>query len=194
MELTEEQKERSRKNRERALEIRRRKQEEAKEKEKLMREEQLKQQQREEGRYKPNAETNSNAFNAGESTRNAKTQEKITNNEQIAKEESKDEDDVELEDFEIDASPYVTKKDAMKVYCLPEGTIAVCSYVEKDNPRQPKWNKMKLYQRSEIRKWARERWGSLEGLVAERRKREMKRFEKDLEDVKDVFKTKKRKK
>lgn len=188
MAMTEEQKERARKNRERALEIRRRRMREEAE-EKLIREEQLKQ-ERNKFEFTSDVQTHSSA---GDTTRNTKTQENMASNTELTKEEKEDESNVQLEDFEIDASPYVTKQDARNVYCLPEGTIAVCSYIEKDNPRQSKWNKMKLYRRSEIRKWARERWGGLDGLVAERRKREMKRFERDLDDVKDIFSTKKRK-
>lgn len=92
----------------------------------------------------------------------------------------------ELEDFERGAPPHVSKAEAMRVYCLPEGTLAVCRVVaEKDNPRNKNWTKMKLYDRQEIRRRARERFGGLEGLQEERRRREEKRFEKDLEKVKE---------
>lgn len=101
--------------------------------------------------------------------------------------EENDDDGVELEDFEIGAAPKVTKKEAMSMYCLPEATLQVCSFVTKDNPRRKGWSSMKLYDRSEIRRRARERHGGLEGLVAERKKREQKRFEKVLEQTKDVF-------
>jgi DNA-repair protein complementing XP-A cells len=98
------------------------------------------------------------------------------------------EESVPLEDFEIDASPYVTASEAMKKYCLPQGTLDVCAFIEKDNPRNTKFSKMKLYMRSDIRKRARERWGGLEGLQTERRRRELNKFQKDLDDVKHVFK------
>lgn len=98
------------------------------------------------------------------------------------------EDSLPLEDFEIDASPYVTASEAMKKYCLPQGTLDVCTFIEKDNPRNSKFSKMKLYMRSEIRKRARERWGGLEGLQTERRRRELNKFQKDLDDVKHIFK------
>lgn len=98
------------------------------------------------------------------------------------------EEHVQLEDFEVDASSHVTAAEAMKKYCLPQGTLDVCEYIEKDNPRNAKFSKMKLYLRSEIRRRARDRFGGLEGLQEERRKREMKRFQKDFEDVNNVFK------
>merc|ERR1712176_753125 len=97
-------------------------------------------------------------------------------------------EDVELEEFEINASSFVSKKEAKEMYCLPEGTLAVCSFGEKDNPRNRGWTKMKLYDRSEIRTRARKRYGGMEGLIAERESRIMKRFKKDLEETKDVFK------
>jgi len=159
MALTEEQQERITLNRERALGIRKRKEQEAETK--------IEKQEKEESIGKHVKETkNANAI----------------------REKEKDEG-VELEEFEIDASPYVTKHDAMKMYCLPEGTMAVCTYEEKNNPRQPKWNKMKLYHRSEIRRRARERFGGLEGLIEERNKRDFKRFEKDFDGANDIFRS-----
>lgn len=98
-----------------------------------------------------------------------------------------DDDECSLEDFERDASPYVSKTEAQKTYCIPLGTIEVCSYVERDNPHQKGWSKMKLYHRSEVRRRAWKRFGGKEGLIAEREKRKKRRFEKDMEEVKDVF-------
>lgn len=146
--LTEEQKELIRKNRERALELQRKKRKERDSKEVLQ---------------------------GGEGVENtAKRQ--------------KDGENVELEAFEVNASHLVTKKEAKEIYCLPDGTLEVCSFVEKENPHRKGWNKMKLYERSDIRSRARKRYGGMEGLIAERNKRAKKRFEKDLEKTKDIFK------
>mmetsp|Transcript_24133 Transcript_24133/g.35945 ORF Transcript_24133/g.35945 Transcript_24133/m.35945 type:complete len:197 (-) Transcript_24133:313-903(-) len=195
MVLTDEQRERIKRNRERALEIRRKKEKERQE-----------------------AQTKAQA--GSQTIANEGTKEVVirVGNDQAAKEEPSEEnvkqtksnnqthisnndntteevdEGIELEDFEIGASQYVTKQQAMKIYCLPPGTLAVCSYIEKDNPRQSKWSKMKLYDRSEIRRRARKRFGGLNGLVEERRKREMKRFERDFEDSNDVFYNNKRQK
>jgi XPA protein C-terminus len=100
--------------------------------------------------------------------------------------EDKDEE-VELEDFEVGASEWVSKKEAISKYCLPEGTLAVCKYTEKENPHHKGWKPMKLYSRVEVRRRARERFGGLEELQAERRRREEKRFSNDLEKTKNVF-------
>mmetsp|Transcript_17357 Transcript_17357/g.34808 ORF Transcript_17357/g.34808 Transcript_17357/m.34808 type:complete len:191 (-) Transcript_17357:1109-1681(-) len=97
----------------------------------------------------------------------------------------------DLEDWEVGASAHVTKEEAMRKYCLPQGTLAVCSYVEKPNPRNKGWTPMRLYERADIRRRARERFGGLEGLVEERRKRDRKRFANDMKETKDVFKRRK---
>lgn len=191
MALTEEQQERMRKNKERALEIRRRKEEEAKAK-------QQQQQQQQEGVTETN---NTTQVNSSNSSNNNNNNTKISTNEaksaiksQIKNDKQELDEQMELEEFEIDASPYVTKQDAMKLYCLPSGTLEVCEFVEKDNPRNQKFSRMKLYHRSEIRRRARERFGGLDGLKEERGNRERKRFERDFEDVNNIFKSERKKK
>ena len=118
-----------------------------------------------------------------------KSNDDVTSQDGSKSEDSDDEgDNVELEDFEVGASPWVTKDEAMRKYCLPQGTLAVCSYEERPNPRNKGWKPMRLYKRSEIRRRARERFGGLEGLVEERRKRDKKRFANDMAETRDVFK------
>jgi hypothetical protein len=94
-----------------------------------------------------------------------------------------------LESFEVGAPPMITKREAMSVYCLPEGTLAVCQCVEKENPHRRGWSAMKLYHRSEIRRRARDRYGGLEGLISERKRREMKRCVNTMKKTKDIFKS-----
>lgn len=96
--------------------------------------------------------------------------------------------DVPLADFEEGASEWISKKEAMTQYCLPEGTMAICSYEEKKNPRNPSFKPMKLYKRGEIRYRALKRHGGLEGLVEERKKRRKRKLEKDMEEAMDIFK------
>lgn len=98
-----------------------------------------------------------------------------------------DGDESSPEDFELDASPYISKSEAQRSYCIPLGTLEVCSYIEKDNPHKRGWSKMKLYHRREVRKRARKRFGGKEGLAQERETRKCKRFEKDMAEMKDVF-------
>lgn len=93
-----------------------------------------------------------------------------------------------LEDFEIGASPFVTQTEASQQYCLPAGTLSVCTVVEeRANPRNARWAKVKLYARSEIRQRAHKRYGGIEGLRAEREKRARQRYEKDARRMKDLF-------
>ncbi|CAN0515407.1 unnamed protein product, partial [Scytosiphon promiscuus] len=37
----------------------------------------------------------------------------------------------------------VTKKEAKETYLLPEGTIAVLKFIERDNPHHSAWTKVK---------------------------------------------------
>lgn len=170
MELTEEQRERIRKNRERALEIQRKKRKQREEAEEL--------------KEKANKEEITN------NKKQQKIENEMTGNTKEGKtpEEAKSQRETPvLEDFEIGASEFVTKKEAMSMYCLPEGTLAVCAFTEKDNPHHKGWKPMKLYDRNEIRTKAYKRWNGRQGLAEERRKRQMKKFEKEMKQVDSVF-------
>ncbi|KAL7443273.1 hypothetical protein ACHAXM_008829 [Skeletonema potamos] len=107
----------------------------------------------------------------------------------VLSEDRKDCDDSEdesLEDFERDASAYISQTEAQRAYCLPKGTIDVLSYIERDNPHQRGWSKMKLYSRAEVRRRARKRYGGKTGLILEREKRKKKKYEKELKEVKEM--------
>lgn len=93
-------------------------------------------------------------------------------------------EDESVEDFELNASAYISQTEAQKLYCLPKGTIDVMSFIERDNPHQRGWSKMKLYSRSEVRRRARKRFGGKDGLIAERERRKKKKYEKELQEVK----------
>ena len=97
-----------------------------------------------------------------------------------------DSDDESLEDFERDASAYVSQTEAREKYCLPKGTIDVLSFTERDNPHQRGFSKMKLYSRAEVRRRARKRFGGKNGLIVEREKRKMRKYEKELKEVKKM--------
>jgi DNA-repair protein complementing XP-A cells len=76
----------------------------------------------------------------------------------------------------------------MNIYCLPIGTLNVCNVEERDNPHNPKWKPMKLYRRSEVRRRAHERYGDMDGLIAERTKRRQRKLHKDMEEAQNIFK------
>ena len=113
---------------------------------------------------------------------------------QEGNEDSKDKkgrvvEEVECEDWEVGLSEWVSKKEAVSKYCLPEGTLAVCEVSTKDNPHHKGWAPMKLYKRSELRERAYKRFGGKEGLIEERMKREQKRLSKDLKAADNLFKS-----
>lgn len=180
MVLTEEQKERIRVNRERAMGIRREREEERR---------RIQTVEKESGAMggfvpgsvvTPTEKKKKGAATNGATTGRGRPEGEI----------EEDEDDIELEEFERGASQFVSKKQAMKMYCLPDGTLSVCAFVEKSNPKQSTWSAMKLFHRSEIRRRARERYGGLEGLKEERERRELKRFERDFKCAEDIFEKK----
>jgi hypothetical protein len=166
MELTEEQRERIRKNRERALAIQKQR--------KVV--EQQKQQEQKEQQKKKRAYETTNEQEDPLNCNNKKPKAALLS---LSSEP--------LEDFEVGASEWVTKKEAKGQYCLPDGTLAVCEVQERENPRHKGWTPMKLYCRSEIRERAHKRHGGLEGLIAERKERRGKRLAKDMKEAAKVF-------
>jgi len=177
MVLTEEQKERIRKNKERALQIQKERREEKEKKE------------------SKNKKNNNNIQEKLKPSKKQKTTDCTTRTTSqstlctsTVTEDHHYHSNAPLEDFEEGASELVSKKESMTMYCLPEGTMAVCSNEEKQNPRNPLFKPMKLYKRSEIRYRAHKRHGGLEGLVKERNLRRERKLEKDMKEVRDIFK------
>lgn len=102
--------------------------------------------------------------------------------------EKSDDTSLPIEPFEEGASEWVTKKEAMTAYCLPEGTLAVLHVEERDNPHNKLWKPMKLYRRIEVRAWAHRRFGGLVWLQTERERRRQRKLEKDMREADNVFK------
>lgn len=75
-------------------------------------------------------------------------------------------------DFEL-----MTKSDAQKQFLLPDASMKVLRFMEKQNPRHTNWKPMKLYLRKQVRERSYRRWGGSEGLAAEREKREARQWE-----------------
>jgi DNA-repair protein complementing XP-A cells len=96
----------------------------------------------------------------------------------------------DCEEWELGLSEWVTKKEAVSRYCLPEGTLAVCEVAIKNNPHHIGWHPMKLYRRAEVRERAYKRHGGKGGLIKERNKREQQKLKKDLEEADEVFASK----
>lgn len=169
MGLTEEQKERIRKNRERALAIQK--------KRKFEKQKELENEKK--AKQKELQDYNKNGTTHEQQDHNSGKKQKMTTTTTTPR--------APMEDFEMGASDWCTKKEAKEQYCLPEGTLAVCEVQEKENPHHKGWTPMKLYRRSELRERAHKRYGGLEGLVAERNKRRKKRLDKDMKEALKVF-------
>lgn len=128
-----------------------------------------------------------NNKNTAASTERTIQEAEVTTNQNGDHDKNDDHDDF-LEDFERGASPWVTKQEALQRYCLPASTLAVCTvHATQPNPRQVNFAPMKLYARAEIRQRARQRFGGLAGLQAERRKREHAQLQRDLDRAKQFF-------
>mmetsp|Transcript_7126 Transcript_7126/g.19336 ORF Transcript_7126/g.19336 Transcript_7126/m.19336 type:complete len:180 (-) Transcript_7126:697-1236(-) len=179
MELTQEQLDRMHRNRERALAIQKRKREEREAAAAAKRQQEIEQQQQKQ-----------------QKRRKLETSE--TKDEAKKDKDKDDADDEEtkllqldvLEQFEENASSFVTKKEAMKMYCLPQGTLAVCECEERENPHHKGWTPMKMYKRTELRRRARKRFGGMQGLIEERQQRQEKRLMKDMAKAEAMFKRK----
>jgi len=162
--LTPELQERIRKNRENALKI------QAERKRKL----------EEKQRQADSASTSASAF---EHTKKPRTKE-----DSGCGERSKPRKEVEdCEEWEWGLPELITKKEAVTMYCVPEGTLAVCQVAAKDNPRHKGWAPMKLYRRTEVRERAYERHGGKERLIEERSKRQKRKLAKELCGADQIF-------
>jgi len=191
MALTEEQRERIRKNKERALQIQ-------KERRELKEKRESKNTNNDNNKRSNNNNNTNIQENSTPSKKHKTTVSTITTSQppstitttttSTTGAEDRFHSNAPLEDFEEGASELVSKKEAMSMYCLPEGTMAVCSYEEKQNPHNPLFKPMKLYKRSEIRYRAHKRHEGLEGLVNERNKRRKRKLDKDMEEARDIFK------
>eukprot|EP00526_Cylindrotheca_closterium_P023939 CAMPEP_0113639318 /NCGR_PEP_ID=MMETSP0017_2-20120614/20625_1 /TAXON_ID=2856 /ORGANISM="Cylindrotheca closterium" /LENGTH=187 /DNA_ID=CAMNT_0000550523 /DNA_START=468 /DNA_END=1031 /DNA_ORIENTATION=+ /assembly_acc=CAM_ASM_000147 len=186
MALTEEQKERIKQNRERALRIKKERMERlAKEKEDADKKRKLNQGGGGGGREGETLQAATIGNEGVVSTNNKK--QKLLEAGKKQQQQQEEKDDLELEEFEVGASEWITKSEAMKIYCVPQGTLAVCQVEERPNPHHASWKPMKLYLRSQVRQKGRKRFGGLEGLVEERNKRRQKQLEKDMAKARSIF-------
>ena len=187
MALTEEQRKRMEENRKRALEIRKKRE--------MEKEEAVGKEETAEGFFaappqQEGLQQKKRKVGSGDGETEPEEQKKKPSSNDFSEEREVDcdnSDDESLEDFERDASAYISQTEAQKTYCLPKGTIDVLSYIERDNPHQRGWSKMKLYSRAEVRRRARKRHGGKTGLIIEREKRKKTKYEKELKEVKKMF-------
>jgi hypothetical protein len=65
-------------------------------------------------------------------------------------------------------------------YLIPASSLCLMKFVERDNPRNRGWVGMKLYLRKHAREKAVKKWGSSEGLAVELEKRRSRKYKRDL--------------
>jgi DNA repair protein len=65
----------------------------------------------------------------------------------------------------------MTKTTAKTEYLLSDTDIAPLKYLERKNPRKQAWGMMKLYMKTDVVVVAQKKYGSMEGVERERRKR-----------------------
>ncbi len=81
----------------------------------------------------------------------------------------------------------ISRSDAISQFLVPEESIKSLQFMSKANPHNPGWTQMKLYLRKHVISLALERFGSLDALEIERKKREMVKFEKSLAKTDDIL-------
>lgn len=81
----------------------------------------------------------------------------------------------------------IPKAECTTKYLLPEDTVKIMKFQQKDNPYNAGWIPMKLFLRKHAIALAIHRFGSEKGLEAEKKKREEKKFEKSLEQTENIL-------
>lgn len=86
-----------------------------------------------------------------------------------------------------DAYDLIPKSEIISNYLLSEDSIKTLKFLNKNNPYNAGWTPMKLYLRKRVMQLSIQRFGSEEKLIQERKAREAKKFQKELEKTADTF-------
>jgi DNA repair protein len=81
----------------------------------------------------------------------------------------------------------ITKSECASAFLVPLDEMKWMKYHERTNPLKSGWKPMKLFLRKHAKEVAIRRFGSLEGLEAEKKKREELRFQRGLEKTREVL-------
>jgi len=79
------------------------------------------------------------------------------------------------------------KSECIAQYLVPEDLFKTLPFMTKDNPHNVGWTPMKLYLRNHVQAAAIKRFGSVEKLHEEKKRRETIKLEKELLQTKDVL-------
>ena len=80
-----------------------------------------------------------------------------------------------MDDYDL-----MSKADASSQYLLPDDTLNFLPHKEKSNPHNKTWAPMKQFLRKQVRDQSYERWKDEEGLRAEKTRRDKLKYERDL--------------
>ena len=83
----------------------------------------------------------------------------------------------------------LNRTDLKLEYLLTDSTIRCMKCICKDNPHNPNWSQMRLYLTKHGEAKSMERWGSIENLENEKKRRNKEHFARDLEKADKVLKT-----
>jgi hypothetical protein len=81
----------------------------------------------------------------------------------------------------------ITKSECVTEYLITEDIIKSMPYMERDNPHNPGWKPMKLYLRKHALEAALNRFGSIESLHQEKKRREAAKLDKNIIDTEDFL-------
>jgi DNA-repair protein complementing XP-A cells len=81
----------------------------------------------------------------------------------------------------------ISRGECISAYLIPEDSLKVLKFMNKDNPHHVGWTPMKLYLRKHAVELALRRFGTLEALEDEKKKREAAKFERSLVKTDDIL-------
>jgi len=81
----------------------------------------------------------------------------------------------------------ISKGEVRSAYLIPEDTIKMMKFVEKNNPHNSHWTPMHLYLRKHAKEFAIKRFGSLAAMEFEKHTREQNKFETDYIKAENVI-------
>lgn len=81
----------------------------------------------------------------------------------------------------------LTKKQVQDEYLLPDGSIQVLTFIEKENPRNVLWSSMKLYLRKHALALSLKRFGSEEAINMEKLRRKSSKYDKEVAKVNQMM-------
>jgi DNA repair protein len=87
----------------------------------------------------------------------------------------------------LDDYALISRGDCMSKYLIPDDALKVMRCMTKNNPHNPGWTPMKLFLKKHVLKMAFKRFGSLEALEMEKKRRETQKFERALSSTEETL-------